>query len=81
MRVSVPSVLFHSNKYSRDAACEHCSGVIRHESWCITHNPRVRYAYEIVVHPEELTLEDRLILHALGTSWMPRECTKSCSGV
>ena len=78
MLVNSPSV-FHSNKYCEAAACIHCSGVVRHESWCITGTFRVRYAYEVVLHPEELTVEDRLILHALGATWERNSCAGSCS--
>jgi hypothetical protein len=62
--------IFHSNQYYAGAACEHCSGVIRHETWCITRNQLVYYAYGTVLEPDRLTLTDRLILHALGVSWI-----------
>jgi hypothetical protein len=39
----------------------------------------VRYAYEVVLHPEELTVEDRLILHALGATWEQNLCTRRFS--
>jgi hypothetical protein len=45
--------IFHSNRYHADATCRHCSGVIRHESWCVTRNTLVCYAYEAVVDPEK----------------------------
>jgi hypothetical protein len=67
------AAIFHSNRYHADAACHHCGGLIRHENWCITHNPRVFYAYEIVVDPQKLQFGDQLILHALGVNWMPKE--------
>jgi len=73
-----PSV-FHSNKYCEADACIHCSGIVRHESWCITGNSRVRYAYEVVLHPEELTVEDRRILHPLGATWERNAYAGSCS--
>jgi hypothetical protein len=47
---------FHSNRYHADAAGQHSAGLIRHDNWCITHNPRVFYAYEIVVNPQKLRL-------------------------
>jgi hypothetical protein len=50
--------LTHSNQYSADSACGHCDGVIRHEPWCITQNPSVHYAYEVVLTP--------LLIRALG---------------
>ena len=71
--------IFHSNRYHAEATCEHCSGVIRHESWCITRNSLVYYAYETVLDPEKLTLEDRLILHALGASWTAKRCAGTCA--
>lgn len=60
---------FHSNRYSAQVACEHCSGSVRHESWCITLNPEVSYAYQIVVDPTALSGGDALILNALGVAW------------
>jgi len=61
---------WHSNQYSADSACAHCGGVIRHESWCQTLSGDVQYAYQAVLHPNHLSLGDRLILHALGVTWM-----------
>jgi hypothetical protein len=61
--------LSHSNKYSADSACGHCDGVLRHESWCITQNPCVQYAYHVVSDPSQLSPGDSLILHALGVAW------------
>jgi len=63
------SPVYHSNKYSADSACEHCAGIIRHETWCITENKNVLYAYDIILHPEKMTEQDRIILHALGVIW------------
>jgi hypothetical protein len=59
----------HGNQYAADAPCVHCEGVIHHESWCATHNACVHYAYEAVLNPNSLSLEDYLVLHALGVSW------------
>jgi hypothetical protein len=72
------AALFHSNKYSADSACEHCEGIIRHESWCITTNPRVFYAYDIIIHPENMTQQDQIILHALAALWNPAVCSGKC---
>lgn len=74
----VPAAKFHSNRYSADAACEHCEGIIRHESWCITQDPVVYYAYQIVVDPSQLTPGDALILHSLGVTWEPKPCRGNC---
>jgi hypothetical protein len=60
---------FHSNRYTADAVCEHCEGVVRHEPWCITRNPNVMNAWEAVLDPAKLGLHDQLILHALGVAW------------
>lgn len=60
---------YHTNQYAAHGACEHCGGVIRHESWCAACNPAVAYAYEAVNDAGKLTLEDQLILHALGAAW------------
>ena len=68
----------HSNKYSADAACEHCQGVVRHERWCITRSEVVLYAYEAVVHASALAEGDQLILHALGVSWIDNPCPGAC---
>lgn len=61
--------LVHSNRYSADSACAHCDGVIRHETWCITQNAVVQYAYQVVNDPACMSRGDRLILHALGATW------------
>ena len=58
-----------SNQYSAQSACLHCGGMIRHERWCVRQNRTVRYAYQAVLGATELTLEDQLILHALGVAW------------
>lgn len=73
-----PTTLFHTNRYHAEAACEHCGGIVRHESWCITRDPIVYYAYEVVLDGHKLTLEDTLILHALGVSWEPQACQGNC---
>lgn len=79
MSDSVPVTWFHSNRYSAQSACEHCEGVVRHESWCITRDPVVYYAYQIVVEPGKLTVGDALILHSLGVTWEGNACKGNCS--
>jgi len=69
---------YHSNSYSADAACEHSSGVIRHENWCITNNERVAYAYEAVLDADKLSLADQMILHAWGAVWRGKVCDGGC---
>ena len=69
---------YHTNRYSAHAACEHCSGVIRHESWCITVNPVVYYAYEAVLDASKLSLGDVLALHSLGVLWTGKACSGNC---
>ena len=49
--------------------CLHCLGTQEHEPWCVTLDPKVHYAYEIVDEPRKLTLGDALILHSLGVTW------------
>jgi hypothetical protein len=61
--------LRHSNQYSADSACEHCEGIVRHESWCLEINAGVNYAYEAVSQPHLLSLGDQIILHGLGIAW------------
>ena len=53
-------------------ACEHCQGIVDHEPWCITRDPKVQYAYAIVCDPYALTYRDSLILHSLGVTWRNR---------
>jgi hypothetical protein len=52
-----------------EQSCIHCECVTDHEHWCITQNPEVRYAFTVAVYPNVLTLQDQLILHALGVTW------------
>jgi hypothetical protein len=59
----------HSNQCSADYTCGHCDGIILHESWCITQNASVQYAYQAVSGPGQLSPGDHLILHALGAAW------------
>jgi len=64
------SPVYHVNRHG-GAACEHCLGIVRHASWCLTKNTEIFYAYDILVHPENLTKQDEIILHALGAFWTP----------
>ena len=57
------------SKTHEQLVCEHCGRAGRHDKWCVTFNPGVQYAYRVVTDPGELTLRDRLILHALGVAW------------
>jgi len=68
---------FYSNQYTADSACEHCSGVLRHEPWCVTRNLHVMNAWEAVRDPAMLSFHDQLILHALGVAWI-KICHGSC---
>lgn len=68
---------YHSNQYNAQAVCEHCGEIVRHERWCITCDPLVQYAYEIVLDPGKLTFRDGLILHSLGVSWGQTRCQGS----
>jgi hypothetical protein len=61
--------LHYSNQYNAESACLHCDGVVRHESWCVTESANVHYAFQAVLDPDQLTLGDHLILHALGVAW------------
>ena len=70
---------YHTNTYDAKSACEHCEGIIRHERWCITRDPEVQYAYEVVLDPDKLTLTDRLTLHALGVAWQRNFCQTATS--
>ncbi len=74
----VETALFHSNQYCAASACEHCDGVIRHEPRCITRYGLVRYAYDVVLRAEKLSLQEQLILHALGAAWSSKACARTC---
>ena len=60
---------WHSNRYTADSACLECGGIIRCEVWCSTECSSVRYAQQAVLDPDQLSLGDQLILHALGAAW------------
>ncbi|MGA7292917.1 MAG: hypothetical protein WBW85_10295 [Terriglobales bacterium] len=79
MSESGETIWYVSNGYNAEAACEHCGGVVRHESWCITLDPVVYYAYQIVADPSKLTVGDALILHSLGVIWGSNTCRGKCS--
>jgi hypothetical protein len=66
---SVPTSQYRFNRYHGQAACEHCEGILRHERWCITRDPLVGYAYQIVTDPSKVTVGDSLVLHSLGVKW------------
>jgi len=57
------------NPYTQGSTCGHCAGVTGHETWCITCNTFVRYAFGIVLDGRQLTRGDELNLHALGVEW------------
>lgn len=57
------------NQRMQSPICGHCAGVTSHETWCITCNAIVLYAFEIVLDAYRLSLEDEIILHALGVQW------------
>jgi hypothetical protein len=80
MSVNEVKSWYHSNRYSVQSACEHCEGTVRHEPWCITLNPRVFYAHQIILDPSRLTVHDRLILHSLGVDWNRQPCQGDCAG-
>lgn len=72
------SAPFHSIRYNAQSACEHWSGVIRHEAWCITVNPVVYDAYEVVLDADKLSMGDVLALHSLGVQWTGKVCPGTC---
>jgi hypothetical protein len=43
-----------------------------------TSNPAVAYAYAAVLDADQLTIEDRLILHALGAAWIQNGGNGKC---
>lgn len=58
-----------SSQQAEGPICEHCAGVTAHETWCMTCNPVVYYAFRVVSDDGYLTLGDAIILHALGVEW------------
>lgn len=64
--------LSSQNRPNSGSPCEHCLGTGEHESWCVTCDPKVQYAYAIVNDPCVLTYRDSLILHSLGVTWRNR---------
>jgi hypothetical protein len=61
--------LSRTNQLTAGRACDHCAAVTSHETWCISCNAIVRYAYGVVLDSGSLTLGDELSLHALGVKW------------
>lgn len=59
----------HHNRYSAQAACRQCGGIVRHERWCPARSCVVAYAYRVVEDATALREADRLALHALGVVW------------
>jgi hypothetical protein len=57
------------NQHTQGSTCGHCAGTTIHETWCITCNAAVAYAFRILLDGRQLTLGDGLILHALGVEW------------
>jgi hypothetical protein len=66
------SFINSQNRPTTITPCDHCLGVGDHESWCVTRDPKVLYAYAIVNDPCALTYRDSLILHSLGVTWRNR---------
>jgi len=69
MSILPPTESAPKSQYTQGSICGHCSGVTSHETWCITRNTLVRYAFAILLNSRHLTLADELILHALGVEW------------
>jgi len=55
-------------KPTPSAVCEFCSGVVRHESWCIFRCEMVAYAHA-VCSKTPLDLGDVIYLHGLKVRW------------
>ena len=62
-----------ANQCNTGSACERCEGIFEHASWCATREPRVSYAYRLVMDPSTITPGDSLILHSLGVAWASGE--------
>jgi len=65
---NINSTHYHGNS-SAASSCEHCHGTNEHETWCVTRDPKVQYAFAIVNDAFRLTYSDSLILHSLGVAW------------
>ena len=61
--------VYHSQEHNTNAACAFCAQILDHEPWCATRDPRVFYAYQIVLDPSKISLGDSLVLHSLGVVW------------
>ena len=64
--------LARSSQHPEGPICGHCAGVAIHETWCITRNPDVYYAFRVASDSGFLTVGDAIILHALGVDWSDR---------
>ena len=53
-----------------ETGCQHCHGLFEHEFWCMTQDPKVQYAFDIVSDAAKMTFADTLILHSLGVAWI-----------
>lgn len=72
MSTRQPAELARSSQHPEGPICAHCAGVTVHETWCITCNPAVYYAFRVASDCGFLTLGDAIILHALGVDWSDR---------
>jgi uncharacterized membrane protein len=79
MSDEAPTAWFHSNRYSAQAACEHCGGAIHQEPSCMTLNTDIFYAYKVVMALSALTVGDALTLHSLGAGWAKLGCQDACA--
>ena len=61
---------WYQNNGPVSACCGHCNGVLRHETWCITRNANTAYAFRAVMDSDNLSQEDKFLLHALGVCWV-----------
>lgn len=66
--------IVRSGQQSEDPMCRHCAGITAHETWCITCNAVVYYAFRVVSDDEYLTPGDAIMLHALGVEWGGAAC-------
>jgi hypothetical protein len=64
-----PKPWYQSNAAVSSVNCRHCNGVLRHESWCITRNANTAYAFRAVQDSDNLSQQDKCMLHSLGVSW------------
>lgn len=61
-----------TNQFAAAPVCDHCAGVTSHETWCITCNAIVRYAYAAVMDGSRRLSEMNSVCTPWGSSGPPK---------